>query len=426
MPAPSLSRFALVDVNSCFAACERIFDPSLEGRPVVVLSNNDGCVVARSAEAKALGIPMGEPWFRLQAWADKHGVAARSSNYELYGDISGRIMAMLRRFSDQVEVYSIDEAFVRLSGTVEELATTSREIRRRILHDIGVPVSVGIAPTRTLAKLASHGAKKSPALHGVACTDWYTDEQMGRILTSTPVGDLWGVGRRGAKRLAGLGIDNACQLRDSDTKTMRRRFSVNMAHTILELRGHACIDIGDHDAVRQQVMFSRSFSTPVTSPSEMQQVLSIYAQNASRRLRGQGSVAGAIYAWAQTAWATPPMHTAAAACEITPRTADPALLTKAACQLVLPRMLEGRRYVRAGVSLTDIAQTRDQVVLDLFDTDTPAAQVGSLLDQVNDRLGRGAIGLGMAGLQAPPDWQMKREMLSPRATTHWEELAVAR
>ncbi|KAB1661557.1 Y-family DNA polymerase [Pseudoclavibacter sp. CFCC 13796] len=426
MPAPSLTRFALVDVNSCFAACERIFDPSLEGRPVVVLSNNDGCVVARSAEAKALGIPMGEPWFRLQAWADKHGVVARSSNYELYGDISGRIMAMLRRFSDQVEVYSIDEAFVRLSGTVGELVSTAREIRRRIRHDIGVPVSVGIAPTRTLAKLASHGAKSSRTLAGVACTDWYTPDQMNRILDSTPVSELWGVGRRGVKRLSGIGIETALQLRDSDPQNMRSRFNVNMAHTILELRGTPCIEIGDHDAIRQQVLFSRSFSTPVSTPTEMGQVLSIYAQNASRRLRAQGSIAGSVYAWAQTAWATPPMHTAAAACEIVPRTADPALITRAATGLVLPRMLEGRRYVRAGVSLSDIAQADDQVPLDLFDADTPASRVCGLMDRVNDRLGRGAIGLGLAGLQTPPDWQMKREMLSLRATTHWDELAIAR
>ncbi|KAB1661535.1 Y-family DNA polymerase [Pseudoclavibacter sp. CFCC 13796] len=418
-------RFALVDVNSCFAACERIFHPELEGRPVVVLSNNDGCVVARSAEAKAMGIPMGEPWFRMQVWAGKNGVVARSSNYELYGEISGRIMSMLRRFSDCVEVYSIDEAFVRLHGTTKQMTATAREMRHRIRHDIGVPVSVGIAPTRTLAKLASHGAKQNAALNGVASIDWYSAEQLDRILRATPASDIWGVGRRTSKRLAVLGIETAAALRDADVEQMRRRFSVRMAHTMLELRGQPCIDYDVQPGVRQQVMYSRSFSTPVTTVDEMHEVLTVYAQYVTRRLRAQNSVAGAVHAFASTAWASPPMHTASGAIEVMPRTDDPVTVAKRACALILPRMLEDRRYVRAGITLSDLRQPGEQQEFDLFDEQPETMHhLGSMLDQVNDRLGGHAVGLGAAGLKAGPAWQMKREMLSPRATTRWDELAT--
>ncbi|MFT8395934.1 translesion error-prone DNA polymerase V autoproteolytic subunit [Propionibacterium sp.] len=252
MPAPAapLTRFALVDVDSCFCACERVFHPELEGRPLVVLSNNDGCVVARSREAKALGIQMGMPWFKIKSWAGHRGVVARSSNYELYGSLSGRIMAILRTFTPNVEVYSIDEAFLRLRGTGRGLVEEAQAIRARIRHNLGIPVSVGIAGTRTLAKLASHGAKHTPSLDGVASLDSYRPGQVDAILEATPVGELWGVGRRLAARLEALGVATACQLRDADPKAMRRRFSVNLERAILELRGVACIDIGDRDPGR--------------------------------------------------------------------------------------------------------------------------------------------------------------------------------
>lgn len=424
--ARRLTRFALVDVNSCFAACERVLHPELWGRPVVVLSNNDGCVVARSAEAKALGVPMGEPWFRIRGWAERHGVVARSSNYELYGDLSWRIMTLLGRFSPTVEQYSIDEAFVTLEGTLEQIEATARAARARILHNLGIPVSVGIASTRTLAKLASHGAKQTPALGGVATIDRYPGARLDRILEATPVGDLWGVGRRGVRRLAGLGIENARQLRDSDVESMRRRFSVTMAHTILELRGRPCIELTGYDtARREQVMFSRSFATPVTDPLRMRQVLSVYAQHASRRLRAQGALAGAVTAWAQTAWATPPVHTASGTAGIPGRTDDPVVITRAACALVLPRMGEGHRFVRAGVSLTDLGSAASRP-LDLFAPRTTTADIGGVLDRVNGRLGRGAIGLGLAGLRDGADWGMRRDLLSNRGTTHWAELATVR
>lgn len=422
-----MTRIALVDVDSCYAACERVFHPDLVGRPVVVLSNNDGCIVARSAEAKALGVEMGAPWFKIRAQAERAGVIAKSSNYELYGSISARLMAILRTFSAQVEVYSIDEAFVTLHGRPAELAATGRAIRARILHDLGIPVSVGIARTKTLAKLASRGAKKSRGLGGVASLDHYTAAQVEAILAATPVGDLWGVGHRLENHFAGLNITTALELRNSDPKVMRKRFSVNVAHTILELRGTPCIEIGDRDAERTgQIMYSRSFSTPVTDPQQLHQVLSIYAQSVTRRLRGQGSTAGALWAHASTAaWYVEPVTHISGAARLDPPTDSPLTVLEAASQLLLPRWSPGK-YVRAGICLSEIAPAGAQPMLAPFEPDQRGGQLGALVDRVNAAVGRDAVGLGLAGMATPPDWQMRREMLSCRGTTHWAELAVVK
>lgn len=426
MPAPhALSRILLVDVDSCFAACERVFHPDLVGRPIVVLSNNDGCVVARSAEAKALGVQMGVPWFKIAAWADRHGVVAKSSNYELYGSISARIMEILREYTPRVDVYSIDEAFLHLRSTRRSLVDAARSIRTRIHHDLGIPVSVGIAPTRTLAKLASHGAKHTPGLGGVAATDLYTPAQLDAILTATPVGDLWGVGRRISAHLEAMRITTARQLRDADLKQIRKRFNVNLARTVLELRGTPCIDIEDRDAERkEQVMFSRSFSTPVTTEAEMHQVLAIYAQNVTRRLRAQHSAASAVWAFAATSWYVQPVHEISDATTLAEPTSDPVTVLRTALRLIQPRLIPGKRYVRAGISLSGLVPAGLQPMLPGFGTDQRHATIGHVIDHVNAAVGRDALGLGLAGLQAPPDWQMKRDLLSNRGTTHWAELAT--
>lgn len=427
MPASSgvTTRTMLVDVDSCFAACERVFHPELEGRPLVVLSNNDGCVVARSREAKALGIPMGEPWFKLRAWASRQGVVARSSNYELYGSLSRRVMDILGGFSARVEVYSIDEAFLTVRGTTDEITSVGREIRRRILHDLGLPVSVGIAPTRTLAKLASRGAKRSLGLGGVASIDHYQSAQLDAILEATPVADLWGIGHRLERRLAALSIVTARALRDSDPHQMRRRFNVNVARTVLELQGIPCIEVEQRDVPRKgQIMFSRSFSTPVTTTTQLHQVLSIYAQHVTRRLRSQSTVAGSVWAFASTSWHVEPVHHISGAVAVTPRTDSPLTVLQAASRMLLPRMNPGQRYVRAGICLSDLAPAGAQPTFDMFAPDSRGGELGALVDRVNAKVGRGAVGLGLAGFKTPPDWQMRRDLLSNRGTTHWAELAT--
>lgn len=420
----AVDRIALVDVDSCYCAAERVFHPELIGVPLVVLSNNDGCVVARSAEAKALGVEMGVPWFKIKSWAARNGLVARSSNYELYGSMSARIMEILGQFSARVEVYSIDEAFIHLHGWPHGLVAVGREIRRRIGHDLGMPVSVGIGPSKTLAKMCSHGAKHTASLGGVASVDQYSPTAWDEVLEATPVADLWGIGPRLDRRLERMQIRTARQLREADPGRMRRLFNVNVERTVLELRGVDCIEIDDRDHDRTgQIMFSRSFSTPVTSVAEMHQVLAIYAQNSARRLRAQGSVAGSLWAFASTSWYVQPVHHISAQTSLPGRTGDPAVIVEAACRLLLGCIEEGRRYVRAGIALSEIAPAGVQEMLSPFQPDPRTAVIGPLVDRVNRSTGRGSVGLGWAGLAAPPAWQMRRDMLSERATTSWAELA---
>ena len=250
--------FALVDCNNFYASCEKLFDPQLENRPVVVLSNNDGCVVARSAEAKTLGIPMGIPWFKLKDEATRHGIVAFSSNYALYADMSDRVTGVLRQFSPDVEVYSIDESFLELSGFPRGwLEEYGREIRERILAWTGIAVCVSIGPSKTLAKLANHCAKKGLAGQGGSCDIGTMGEtSLGSLLERIPVGEVWGVGRKIEARLEGMGIRNALALRNADPETVRSRFSVVLERTVRELRGTSCLELEEVAPDKRQIMLS--------------------------------------------------------------------------------------------------------------------------------------------------------------------------
>ena len=425
-PPPRRRRIALVDVNNCYVSCERLFDPSLEGKPVVVLSNNDGCVVARSAEAKALGIKMGDPWFKLQPRAAAWGLEKRSSNYELYGDISQRTMTLLGRYAAFMEVYSIDESFLGLSGTSAELTRVGREIRAAIAKNIGLPVCVGIAPSKTLAKLVNHGAKKNPTLAGVGNLDDYPPEHVTRILRSLPTTELWGVAARIGKRLAELNIHTAEDLRDADPHLIRKKFSVVMQRTVYELRGVDCLPFEPVSHTREQIMFSRSFAVPVTSRTEMERVLTIYVQRAAERLRGQQSLTRTMSVFASSSpFANQPFVSASSAVKFPVPTDDPVEMVRAARAALIPKIQDGAKYVRAGVMLTGIIPKSTDTVLDVFAPEYERRDIGRLLDDVTRRHGRGAVGLGLAGLRGAPVWSMKREVLSKRATTHWDELAVA-
>lgn len=422
-------RIALVDVNSCYVSCERIFDPSLEGKPVVVLSNNDGCVVARSDEVKALGIENGTPWFQIEPRiraGQLPPIEYRSSNYELYGEISARVVELLGRYSAWQEVYSIDESFLGVSGTTRELAMLGREIRRTIRRNVGLPVCVGIGPSKTLAKLANKGAKKHPSLAGVADIDWWSPEQLDEILDSTHVTDLWGVAERTSKRLAALDIHTARELRDADPKLIRKKFSVVLQRTLYELRGVDCIPLEQERSAKDQLIYSRMFATPVTSIPDMEQVLSVYAQRVSQRLRKQGSVAKTMTLFAGTSpYAESPYRSAAAAATFAQATDDPITISKTAIAALRPRLEHGARYVRAGVVLTGITPKTSHAYLELFQPDYDTRQLGETLDAITRRHGAAAVGLGLAGIRKGPVWTMKRGRLSPRATTHWSELAIA-
>lgn len=418
-------KIALIDCESFYASCERIFNPSLENTPVVVLSNNDGCVIAMSREAKTLGIPMGAPWFKISAWAAANGVVARSSNYELYGSISARVMAIIGKHCAWQEVYSIDESFVGMHGSVDNLIALGHRIRAEVLRSTGVPVRVGIARTKTLAKLASRGAKLNLSLNGVCHLEQYDAAQLEHIFEATATTDIWGIGGRTGTRLTGLGIHTAKDLRDTDPKLLRKKFSVVLERTVMELRGVPCIPLEEERTRKDQLVFSRSFSHPITNTTEMQQVLSLYAQRAATRLRQHGLVANAVAAWSATAHNASDFHTARHVIGLSSETDDPITLTQAT-QGLLERLTPGAKYVRAGVTLTGLTQKSALSTLPLFTPEHEERQLGSTLDAITRRLGHNSIGVGFGGLKAPPEWNMKRDMLSKRALTHWDELCEAR
>ncbi|GAA1495398.1 Y-family DNA polymerase [Paeniglutamicibacter kerguelensis] len=417
-----------MDVNSFYVSCERAFDPTLIGRPVIVLSNNDGCAVARSDEAKALGVEMGAPWFKLETDATFRGagLVAKSSNYELYGDLSSRVMQLLGRHSAWVEVYSIDEAFLGVRGTLPELQQLARRMKQDVMDHLGLPVCVGIAKTKTLAKLANKAAKKNAHLEGVCVWEAVTLADREQLLGRLPVVEIWGIGPRLTKRLNGLGIWTMKDLRDSDAVMLRKRFSIVMMRTILELRGIPCIPMEEEHEIKDQLIFSRSFSTPITDTHGMEQVLGIYAQQASARLHKHQRQAKVLSAWAMTSYYnTKDNHQPAVTVALPGPTADPLLLTRAAKEL-LPQIINGIKYARAGIVVTDIRPTGTQETFEPFVNPHEAKEIGPLIQKIKQRHGASAVGLGLAGMKAGPEWTMRREMMSPRYTTHWDELLVVK
>ena len=317
--------FALVDCNNFYASCERVFQPALENKPVCILSNNDGCIIARSNEAKALGIKMGDPWHKRKAFCQEHGVAVFSSNYTLYGDMSRRVMLCLQKFTPDVEVYSIDEAFLQLDGfeylNLEEYGTT---IRRTVYGCTRIPVCIGIGPTKTLAKVANHLAKaRQKQGIGSGVLDLCDRNVRNVVLPVIAVEDIWGVGRRWGKRLQAMGIHTAAQLRDAEPKAMRQVFSVVMERMVHELRGTSCLGLEDIQA-KKNIMSSRSFGRMVTDKGELLEAVSSYAARAAEKLRRQGSRANGLYVFLQTNRYRPrhPQYQNSATCSFVLPTSD--------------------------------------------------------------------------------------------------------
>lgn len=429
MPGEAERQIALVDCVSFYASCERVFEPQLKNRPIIVLSNNDGSVVAASPEAKQLDPRiMGKPWFQIEAWCKATGVVTRSSNYELYGSLSERVMALIGKYSSDQEVYSVDESFIALKGTVSELRELGQDLRYEVMRSTGIPVRVSIGKSKTLAKIASVGAKKAPELNDVCHFGAYSPAQQNRILDSLPTTEIWGVAGRTGQKLTALGIHTARDLRDADARAIRKKFSVVLQRTVMELRGVSCMPL---EAVlptrKDQLIYSRSFSRKLTLPDEMAQVVALYAQRVSGRLRAQDTVAGSVSVWAATGWAdtgTPP-HSAHVVAPLPTPTDDPILIARAAATILpklFPASLPGVRYARLGVVLSELCDPSTLNVLDLFAPDFEGHRVGATIDQINARLGNGTIGVGRGGMKLPSTWEMKRSLLSKRATTHWDEL----
>ena len=425
---------AHVDVNSAYASFERVFRPDLANVPVAVLSNNDGAVVAASSDAKALGIQIGAPWFKVRARAERLGVIALSSNYELYGSLSARVMQVLSRFTADLDIYSIDEAFltipphiVREPGAMQAWA---RDIKDTLARLIGVPVCVGVANTRTLAKLANKWAKKVPIFEGVCVWPDIHPADREQLMRQLPVSEIWGIAGRLEKRLNAIGISTIADLAVAEPTLVRKNTSVVTMRTALEVRGVPCIAAEpDHTGKKEQLIVSRSFGEKITTVAEMRQVFSIYAQRAATRLVRHGQVAKILTAYASVSSFDTDPDRAGAGARLFPQaiarlpspTADPVQLTKAAHSL-LPQLFDGVRYAKAGIILTDLRKAGEHQTFELFRHAHEEQHIAELMARVQRKTGRDSLGLGYAGLRPGPKWQMKRQMLTKRATTHWDEL----
>ncbi len=423
-----MNTIALVDVNNFYVSAERVMNPKLEGVPVVVLSNNDGCAVARSAEAKALGVKMGEPWFKLKDLARKHGIIALSSNYALYADLSNRVMSVLHDFSPRQEVYSIDECFLDMYGMPGDLTETGQAIRQRIRQWLGLPVCVGIAPTRTLAKLASHVAKKRPQYEGVCNFKMMPAAQIDEILAGIEVGEVWGIGRKLTAQLQAGGINTVKQLRDFDVTRLRDRFGVVMERTVRELRGESCLEMVDVAPAKQQIISSRSFGRYVTDIKELEEAVSTYMSRAAEKLRRQHSVAATAYVYIRT---NPhkegePQYSPGMRVALPQATNDTRVLVDAVLVCLRRIYREEFRYQKAGVMLSDISPDNIRQG-DMFSA-RPASprdnRLMSTLDQINLKMGKGAIRLASDGIGQ--NWKMKAGNKSPAYTTKWDEIPVVR
>jgi DNA polymerase V len=410
--------FALVDGNNFYASCERVFQPALRGRPLVVLSNNDGCAIARSAEAKGLGVRMGQPWHELKPLVREHGLLSRSANFTLYGDLSARVVSILREAAPRVEVYSIDESFLDLSGIRDRVAF-ARDLRDRIHTWTGIPNCIGIGPTKTLAKLANKVAKK-----GAGVCDVADPAARAEVLATFPAEDLWGVGPRWKKKLEAMGIETAAQLRDAAPDLILERFGVVLHRTQRELQGHPCIAMEDVEPDRQQIMVSRSFGQRVEDHDAIAQALATFAVRACEKLRRRGLTTGAVWIMANTDTFRPELrqHHPSRSTVLPAATSDSRVVLAVVRALLRGLLRKGHAYKRAGVVLMDLARPAD-VQADLFGPRLIGNDaLMETLDRINRRFGRGTAGLGASGWQAKPDWGMRQANLSPRFTTCMAEL----
>ncbi|WP_275946172.1 translesion error-prone DNA polymerase V subunit UmuC [Vibrio metschnikovii] len=415
--------FALVDCNNFYASCEKLFRPDLKDTPVVVLSNNDGCVVARSREAKLLGIKMGVPVFQIKAEMQRHGILAFSSNYALYADLSSRVMRTLEEMAPRVEVYSIDEAFLDLTGIESALSLVEfgQQVRERIGHWIGITVCVGIAPTKTLAKLANHAAKKYPATQGVV--DLTNPDRQRRLLTLVPVDDVWGVGRRLSKRLNALGITTALDLANASPRAIRDQFSVVLERTVRELNGESCIELEEIPPTKKQIVCSRSFGVKVTHFELLREAVCEYATRATEKLRKEQQQAKVLTVFIRTSpfKDNEPQYSNSASGELLIPSCDTRDFIELANHLLKRIWKDGFRYAKAGVMLSDFYDPGmfQPGLFDDVSTRSNSQQLMSVLDTINQS---GAGKVFFAGQGTKKDWSMKREHLSPAYTTRWDQL----
>ena len=413
--------YGLCDCNNFFASCERVFRPELEGRPVVVLSNNDGCVIARSNEAKALGIRMGHPFFQIRELAERHRVAVFSGNMQLYGDMSRRVIWTLRRMVPAAEVYSIDEAFLDLRGiAIDELGELGRRISRTVRRDTGIPVSIGIAPTKTLAKIASKLCKQYPKLQG-ACL-MYRPQDIEKVLRKFPIEDVWGIGRKHRKMLQGSGVQTAWDFAQRPAAWVRGRMGVTGLRTWKELQGEACIDFENAPVAKQHITVSRSFAHELTRFDDLHTSVATFASMGAEKLRRQQSLCGELTVFILTNRHREelPQYYESETIRPTVPTDDTLELVPLATQALRRIFRKGYGYKKAGIFLSDIS-SRSGLQTDLFDIVDRArhARLMTAVDAANRTFGRNRIVVASQGFGP---LKMARDYFSHNYTTDWNDI----
>ncbi len=421
--AARVPELALVDCNNFYASCEKIFRPDLTYTPLVVLSNNDGCVVSRSKEAKALGIKMAQPWFEIKSWAEEQGVLAFSSNYALYADMSNHVMSILSGFSPRTEIYSIDECFVDLTG-MRDIRSISYEMHQRVAKWTGINVGVGVGSTKTLAKLANHVAKTHPRSRGVFSFNLLSEAQKTRLLAQIPVSEVWGVGRKHTKRLSDYKIYSALDLRDAHAPTLRSDFGVLLEKTQRELQGMSCIELQEVAPEKKQIISSRSFGEMVTELPVLQDALSTFVANACAKLRKQNGQTAVIQVFLQTNRFREdlPQYMPSLAVPLPLPTNDTMVVNRWANYLCERMFKNGYYYKKAGVILSEISPVSFHQA-DLLEPELGYdSRLMDALDKLNQRFGRGTVKISTQG--AYKSWQMRQERKSPSYTTCWDEIPL--
>lgn len=417
--------FALIDGNNFYVSCERVFNPGLEGRPVVVLSNNDGCAVSRSNEAKALGVRMGQPWFQMQALAKQHGIVGLSSNYALYADMSQRMMTVLARYAPDQEIYSIDECFLGMDGFDRwDRVTHARRMRQQVRQWVGLPVCVGIAESKTLSKLANHAAKKGLAgTEGVCDLATLSQGERSALFNRINVGEVWGIGPRLTQRLAERNITTVEALRTADPKVLRREYSVVVERTVAELNGTSCIDLDDVAPRKQEIQSSRSFGAYVQDLGQLEEAVATYIATAATKLRSQQSLAARVHVYIRTNPFKPDrlQYQQAITVPLTVATDDTLRLTQAALWGLRRIYRPGYDYQKAGITLMELVDA-GVTQGDLFCHARDNTRVMQAMDRINQTWGKGTLRSAAEGINKR--WRMKRERMSPAFTTRWDQLPV--
>lgn len=418
--------YGLLDCNNFFVSCQRVFRPDLKRRAVVVLSNNDGCVIARSNEVKALGIAMGAPYFQILDKIKRHNIEVFSSNFSLYGDMSHRVMQILEELCPRVEIYSIDEAFLDLAG-MEDLNGFACSVRDKVYQWTGIPNSIGVAPTKTLAKLANHWAKKNTSFQGVCVLD--TPEKIDEALFHVNVDDIWGIGRRMGQKLYSAGIYTGADLKGVDRSWMRRHFTVVGERLLLELQGISCLPLDEASVPKKSIQVSRSFSNQITTYEDLRQMVSSYIMRACEKLRHSGQKARCLMVYIRTNKFRPndPQYAQTGVIELPQASDDDRILIQAAHAILQRIYRSDHRYHKAGVTLADFCPRQDVQkslfpISQVYQEEEKQTALFQAVDQINHRYGKGTVVLGACGVNL--HWRDRKQKTSKRYTTHWDQLVV--